>query len=161
MSLGERLKDQRVKIGFSQEKVAELVGVSRQAVTKWETGQSAPSTANLISLSEIYGVPLGELAGNRSGASPAQNLTELGSTVKKNSTAVHVLLVLSAILAFAGIIAIAVINNMNAMEISRVFGVMITSVNTLRLVVTLMGIKFILIGVGLLIVYMIKMKKDK
>lgn len=55
MSLGERMKEQRKNAGLSQEKVAELVGVSRQAVTKWETGQSAPSTENLFKLAEIFG----------------------------------------------------------------------------------------------------------
>lgn len=55
MSLGNRIKEQRKKCGLSQEKVAELVGVSRQAVTKWEVGQSAPSTKNLFRLAEIFG----------------------------------------------------------------------------------------------------------
>ena len=55
MTLGERIKEQRVGNGLSQEKVAELVGVSRQAVTKWESGQSAPSTENLFKLAEIFG----------------------------------------------------------------------------------------------------------
>lgn len=55
MSLGERIKEQRKSSGLSQEKVAEFVGVSRQAVTKWETGQSAPSTENLFKLAEIFG----------------------------------------------------------------------------------------------------------
>lgn len=55
MTLGERIKEQRICNGLSQEKVAELVGVSRQAVTKWESGQSAPSTENLFKLAEIFG----------------------------------------------------------------------------------------------------------
>lgn len=55
MTLGERIKECRKKAGLSQEKVAELVGISRQAVTKWETNQSAPSTENLFKLAEIFG----------------------------------------------------------------------------------------------------------
>ena len=54
MTLGERIKTCRQKIGISQEKVAELVGVSRQAVTKWESNQSAPNTENLFKLAEIF-----------------------------------------------------------------------------------------------------------
>jgi len=50
MTLGERIKAQRNKSGLSQEKIAELVGISRQAVTKWESGQPVPSMANLITL---------------------------------------------------------------------------------------------------------------
>lgn len=55
MTLGERIKEQRKRNGLSQEKLAELAGVSRQAVTKWENGQSAPSTENLFRLAEIFG----------------------------------------------------------------------------------------------------------
>ena len=55
MTLGERIKNQRTRAGLSQERVAELVGVSRQSVTKWESGQSAPSTENLFRLAEIFG----------------------------------------------------------------------------------------------------------
>ncbi len=55
MTLGERIKQCRQQSGLSQEKVAELVGVSRQAVTKWETGQSAPSTENLLRLAKLFG----------------------------------------------------------------------------------------------------------
>ena len=55
VTLGERIKNQRTRAGLSQERVAELVGVSRQSVTKWESGQSAPSTENLFKLAEIFG----------------------------------------------------------------------------------------------------------
>ena len=55
MTLGDRIRRHRQKAGPSQEAVAELVGVSRQAVTKWETGQSTPSTENLFRLAEVFG----------------------------------------------------------------------------------------------------------
>lgn len=55
MTLGQRIKECRQKAGLSQEKVAELVGVSRQAVTKWESDQSAPNTDNLFKLAKILG----------------------------------------------------------------------------------------------------------
>ena len=55
MALGEKIKACRQRAGMSQEKVAELVGVSRQAVTKWEVNQSAPNTENLFKLAEIFG----------------------------------------------------------------------------------------------------------
>ena len=62
MALGERIRQCRVDVHLSQEKVAELVGVSRQAVTKWETNQSAPSTENLFRLAEILGTSVDFLA---------------------------------------------------------------------------------------------------
>lgn len=55
MTLGERIRTCRQKAGMSQEKVAELMGVSRQAVTKWEGDRSAPNTENLFKLAEIFG----------------------------------------------------------------------------------------------------------
>lgn len=65
MTLGEKLKMYRKQKGVSQEKIAELVGVSRQAVTKWESGQTAPSTENLMALASIYGISLDELAADK------------------------------------------------------------------------------------------------
>ena len=62
MALGERIRQCRVDAHLSQEKVAELVGVSRQAVTKWEMNQSAPSTENLFRLAEILGTSVDFLA---------------------------------------------------------------------------------------------------
>jgi len=53
MELGERIRQARQRAHLSQEKVAELIGVSRQAVTKWESGQSTPTTDNLCRLAEI------------------------------------------------------------------------------------------------------------
>ncbi len=63
-SLGETLKEYRINCNMTQEFVAETVGVSRQAVSKWETGTSDPSTANLLALAKLYGVSAEELLKN-------------------------------------------------------------------------------------------------
>ena len=55
-SLGEALKAHRAQCKMTQEFVAEHLGVSRQAVSKWETGQSDPSTSNLLALARLYGI---------------------------------------------------------------------------------------------------------
>lgn len=60
-SLGEVLKVKRTENKMTQEYVAEKLGVSRQAVSKWESGKSDPSTLNLISLADLYGVSVDEL----------------------------------------------------------------------------------------------------
>ncbi len=60
-SLGEALKDHRQRCGMTQEYVAEALGVSRQAVSKWETGAAEPSTSNLLALAKLYGVDAGDL----------------------------------------------------------------------------------------------------
>lgn len=57
-SLGERLQALRSEHGYSQEQLSDLVGVSRQAVSKWETGSSMPDIDNLVRLSELYGQSL-------------------------------------------------------------------------------------------------------
>ena len=60
-SLGEILKTHRARCNMTQEFVAESLGVSRQAVSKWESGKSDPSTSNLLALAKLYGVPAEEL----------------------------------------------------------------------------------------------------
>ena len=55
-SLGEVLKDHRMCCSMTQEFVAESLGVSRQAVSKWETGTADPSTSNLLKLASLYGI---------------------------------------------------------------------------------------------------------
>ncbi len=55
-SLGEVLKEHRVRCKMTQEFVAESLGVSRQAVSKWETGTADPSTSNLLALAKLFGV---------------------------------------------------------------------------------------------------------
>lgn len=61
MELHERLAALRRQKGLSQLALAEKLDVSRQAVSKWESGRSAPSTENLLRLSGLYGVPLDAL----------------------------------------------------------------------------------------------------
>ena len=63
-SLGEVLKKYRTDNKMTQEFVAESLGVSRQAVSKWEQGTSEPSTSNMIALAKFYGVTPEELLKN-------------------------------------------------------------------------------------------------
>ena len=60
-SLAEKLKEVRLARGMTQEFVAESLGVSRQAVSKWETGSADPSTGNLLALAKLYGVSAADL----------------------------------------------------------------------------------------------------
>lgn len=76
MDFGKKLSDLRKQNGISQEKLAEMVGVSRQAVTKWESGKSNPDTENLIRLAEIFGISLDELC--------------LGEIPKKPEAKIHI-----------------------------------------------------------------------
>ncbi len=67
MSLGENIKNRRRERKISQEYIADQLGVSRQAVSKWETGQSEPSTSNLLELSEILKITLDDLVRDSDG----------------------------------------------------------------------------------------------
>lgn len=62
MTIGQRISELRKSHGYSQEYVAEQLGVSRQAVSKWETDTSAPDTYNLIGLSQLFGVSVEYIA---------------------------------------------------------------------------------------------------
>ena len=61
MTLGERIRGERKKRGLSQEEQAEILNVSRQAITKWETDRGIPDIANLIRISEEFEISLDEL----------------------------------------------------------------------------------------------------
>ena len=60
-SLGEVLRERREGCKMTQELVAEKLGVSRQAVSKWEQGKTEPSTTNLVKLAHLYGVDPADL----------------------------------------------------------------------------------------------------
>ena len=60
-SLGEALKENRIRCQMTQEFVAETLGVSRQSVSKWENGSSDHNTSNLIALAKLYKISPEEL----------------------------------------------------------------------------------------------------
>ena len=61
MDFGDKLKQYRVAQGLSQEQLAEKIGVSRQAITKWETKRGLPDVENMIILAELFKLTLDEL----------------------------------------------------------------------------------------------------
>lgn len=67
MTFAERLKNIRKQAGFSQEQLAEKLGVSRQAVTKWETEAGIPDIENIMAISALFGISIDEmLSGEKS-----------------------------------------------------------------------------------------------
>lgn len=70
MNFRERLFDLRRQAGLSQEELANLVGVTRQAVQKWEAGTSRPDMDNLVSLADYFKVSLDFLVTGREAAPP-------------------------------------------------------------------------------------------
>ncbi|MCU7356654.1 helix-turn-helix domain-containing protein [Enterococcus dispar] len=61
MSLGDQLRSNRKRIGLSQGEVATQLNITRQSISKWETGKGYPDLDNLVLLSEIYDVSIDEL----------------------------------------------------------------------------------------------------
>ena len=75
IEVANRLLQYRKKMGISQEELAARIGVSRQAVSKWERAEAAPDTDNLIELSKVYGVTLDEMLKGSDEAAPADAQT--------------------------------------------------------------------------------------
>lgn len=73
IQLGSNLAELRKRNGYSQEALAEKLNISRQAISKWERGESTPDTDTLIMLSQLYGVSLDELIGNKKQQEKEQN----------------------------------------------------------------------------------------
>lgn len=70
MNTGNTFARLRKEHGYTQESLAEALGLSRQAISKWESGQSFPETEKLIRLSELYGCTLDELVNGNSHEEP-------------------------------------------------------------------------------------------
>lgn len=98
-----RLYEYRKSMGLSQEELAAKIGVSRQAVSKWERAEASPDTDNLIELAKIYGVTLDEMlrgkadgepseqpAGDQPAAEPAAESSESGEKVDIGFHGIHI-----------------------------------------------------------------------
>lgn len=75
MTLGERIQQLRKTYGLSQEQLAEKVGVSRQAISKWETDQSLPEIEKILAISKAFSISTDELLGNEITASDSEFLS--------------------------------------------------------------------------------------
>lgn len=64
IKLADRLVELRKENKLSQEALAEKLGLSRQAISKWERAEASPDTDNLIALADLYGLTLDQLLGN-------------------------------------------------------------------------------------------------
>lgn len=128
--LSENIFRYRRSLGLSQEQLAERIGVSRQTISKWEGGQSAPDVDKLISLADCFGVTVDELIRGKESASPKpdteENDTAQGPRKLTGSVLAGFLLLLSGIigLTVTGLVwltdpeAIAVINASSELTIN-------------------------------------------
>ena len=65
MNIGINISELRKKNNYSQEVLAELIGVTRQAVAKWEAEESVPELSKLIALADLFDVSLDRLVGRK------------------------------------------------------------------------------------------------
>jgi len=100
MPLGQRIRELRLRRGMTQELLAEQMDVSRQAVTKWESGQSSPSTENLLMLARLFGVSAWELLGEPAPAEKKKN--RLLSVCTAGSLILIVLCIINLFRLFSG-----------------------------------------------------------
>lgn len=80
VEIANRLYELRKRYNLSQEELAEKIGVSRQAVSKWERAEASPDTDNLVLLARLYGVSLDELL-----RSESVHFPEEGVSLKKEN----------------------------------------------------------------------------
>ncbi|WP_404352339.1 helix-turn-helix domain-containing protein [Caproicibacterium sp. XB2] len=76
IEIANRLVQLRKKNGFSQEELAARLGISRQAVSKWERAESSPDTDNLILLARLYHISLDDLLKTDDPVKSAQNTAQ-------------------------------------------------------------------------------------
>ena len=77
MTLGQRIAQNRKTLGLSQESLGEKLGVSRQAIYKWESDAAVPEIEKLITLSRLFGISIGALLGVEEETVPAEQSGEL------------------------------------------------------------------------------------
>lgn len=88
MTLGQKLKDIRKRFGLSQEQLAEIMNVSRQAITKWESDNGLPDVSNLQELSKVFGITVDYLLDNNNQLPALSMKKELDKEKYKNKLAV-------------------------------------------------------------------------
>ena len=122
MKLEEKLVALRKEKGLSQLKLAEMMNVSRQAISRWEVGAAAPSTENLKYLGALYHVPLEYLLNEdapepvRTDADSSQETEPHEGTGKQNTRTM--ILLLTAVGIFAVILCAIVLGNPGGESIS-------------------------------------------
>ena len=90
MEIGKKLKDARMKSGFTQETVAEKLHVSRQTISNWENEKSYPDIISVIALSDLYSISLDDLLkGDRE---MMEHLEECTNVVKSTQKLIGVIM---------------------------------------------------------------------
>lgn len=122
MTFGEKLQLLRKRQGLSQEKLAEQLDVSRQAVSKWELGESLPDTENVVQLGKLFDVSIDYLLKDeilREDGIPAAQNNTAGSQRKFRSNMQLVIGILCTAIGCIGNIALMVLSTMIEVHVTK------------------------------------------
>jgi transcriptional regulator with XRE-family HTH domain len=89
MTLGQKLKEIRKRFGLSQEALAEIMNVSRQAITKWESDNGLPDVRNLQELSKVFGITVDYLLNDENQLPALSMRKELDKEKYKNKLSMY------------------------------------------------------------------------
>ena len=89
MTLGQKLKDIRKRFGLSQEQLAQIINVSRQAITKWENDGGLPDVSNLQELSKVFGITVDYLLNDENNLQALSMRKELNKEKYKNKLTMY------------------------------------------------------------------------
>lgn len=130
MEIGSKLKSARTKMGMTQEKVADEIGVSRQTISNWENNKSFPDIVSVISLSNLYSVSLDELL--KEDKKMIEYLNESTNEVKSRQKFSKLIQIMSYLLIWAvAIIVFWIGGKSDAMGYSLVVFYLVLPVSTL------------------------------
>lgn len=106
MDIGERISERRKELDISQNRLAELLGVTRQAVSKWENGTASPDINHMIMISDILNVDLEYLAFGKKQAMHDSDKSDLdAATMKKNWYFPSLVVLIALVAFFSGLLA--------------------------------------------------------
>ena len=89
MTLGQKLKEIRNRFGLSQEQLADIINVSRQAITKWENDNGLPDISNLQELSKVFGITIDYLLDDKNSLPALSMRRELDKEKYKNKLTMY------------------------------------------------------------------------
>lgn len=118
MTFGEKLQFLRKQKGFSQEKLSEQLNVSRQAISKWELGESLPDTENVVKLGNLFSVSLDYLL-NDSICSENYLPAAQHNTVKSHSTIQLVIGAVCYVIGCLGGLTLIVLSTMIEVHVTK------------------------------------------
>ena len=124
MKFEEKLMDLRKKAAMSQEELADRLGVSRQAISRWELGSTLPDAANLLKLSDLFGVSIDYLLHDEyeteSDLPPVKEVRREMKAKAQKSRKLYLIATIAFVIAAASFL-IAAIDRMNPILILLVF----------------------------------------